>query len=174
MLRLYFWLRFRVCITHNSNDWWCCASSVGLRLRVCIVLNPKSVWPLKQNDNRLARKVFSARWLVVDAPSYNLLIRQLINLWCRKLVNKPTCKRDNQSTRQPLFCPLFSINFNIMSAVFGHHSSARPQKSNSREGLFWCQKGVVVNASKTNMRCIKLQFVPCWGLFFAKHSAFCC
>ena len=61
-----------------------------------------------------------------------------------------------------------------MSAIFGHHSSARPQKSNSREGLFGCQKGVVVNASETNMRCIKLQFVPCLGLFFAKYSAFCC
>ena len=60
-----------------------------------------------------------------------------------------------------------------MSALFGHQSSARPQKIDSCERLFWCKKGVVVNAIKMNAHCIKPQFALGFGLFAAKCSAIC-
>jgi len=47
-----------------------------------------------------------------------------------------------------------------MSALVIHQTSTRPQKIDSREGLFWCKKGLVVNASKMNTHCIKLQLAP--------------
>jgi len=33
-------------------------------------------------------------------------------------------------------CQLFSVNFNIMTALFVHQSPTLPQKIDSREGLF--------------------------------------
>ena len=47
-------------------------------------------------------------------------------------------------------CKDFGAFFNIMSALFLHQSLTRPQIFDSREGLFWCLKGVVVNAVKMN------------------------
>jgi len=61
-----------------------------------------------------------------------------------------------------------------MSAVFGHQLPTLPQKSNSREGLFGCKKGAVVDADKMNTHCIKPQFAADFGLFSAKCSAFWC
>ena len=61
-----------------------------------------------------------------------------------------------------------------MSALFAHQSPALPQKIDSREGLFRCKMGLVVNASKVNAHCIKSQFAPVFGLFDAKCSAFWC
>ena len=61
-----------------------------------------------------------------------------------------------------------------MSAVFGHQPPTRLQKSNSREGLFGCKKGTVVDADKMNTHCIKPQFAPYFVLFAAKCSAFWC
>ncbi len=55
-----------------------------------------------------------------------------------------------------------------MSAVFGHQPPTQPQKSDSREGLFGCKKGAVVNANKMNTHCIKPQFAADFGLFAAK------
>ena len=55
-----------------------------------------------------------------------------------------------------------------MSAVFGHQLPTQPQKSNSREGWFRGEKGVVVSAYKMNVHCIKPQFTPVIGLFAAK------
>ena len=55
-----------------------------------------------------------------------------------------------------------------MSAIFGHQLPTRPQKSNSREGLFGCKKGAVVDADKMNTHCIKPQFAPYFVLFAAK------
>ena len=60
-----------------------------------------------------------------------------------------------------------------MSAIFGHQLPTRPQKSNSREGLFGCKKGAVVDADKMNTHCIKPQFAPALGPLFAKFAAFC-
>ena len=61
-----------------------------------------------------------------------------------------------------------------MSALFAHQSPALPQKIDSREGLFRCKMGSIVNASKVNAHCIKPQFAPDFGLFDAKCSAFWC
>ena len=55
-----------------------------------------------------------------------------------------------------------------MSALFAHQSPALPQKIDSREGLFRCKMGLIVNASKVNAHCIKPQFAPDFGLFAAK------
>ena len=55
-----------------------------------------------------------------------------------------------------------------MSAIFSHQPPTRPQKSNSREGLFGCKKGAVVDADKMNTHCIKPQFAADFGLFAAK------
>ena len=37
-----------------------------------------------------------------------------------------------------------------MTALFVHQPPTLPQKIDSREGLFWCKKGVVVHAGKMN------------------------
>ena len=37
-----------------------------------------------------------------------------------------------------------------MGALFAHQSPTLPQKNDSREGWFWCKKGVVVIAGKMN------------------------
>jgi len=49
-----------------------------------------------------------------------------------------------------LKCHDFSVNFNIVSALFAHQSLILPQKIDSREGLFRCKKGLVVHADKMN------------------------
>jgi len=37
-----------------------------------------------------------------------------------------------------------------MSALSGNQSLTLPQKIDSRGGLFWCKKGLVVHAGKMN------------------------
>jgi len=49
------------------------------------------------------------------------------------------------------FCLVFSKKFNIMSALSVHQSPTLPQKIDSRGGLFWCKKGLVVHAGKMNI-----------------------
>ena len=44
--------------------------------------------------------------------------------------------------RLPIFCNLFSEDFNIMSARFIHQSFTLPQKNDSREGFVLMQIGV--------------------------------
>ena len=61
-----------------------------------------------------------------------------------------------------------------MSALSAHQSLTLPQKIDSREGLFWYKKEVVVNASKMNIYFRKPPFVPIFGLFAAKFSAIWC
>ena len=83
-----------------------------------------------------------------------------------------TCPLINLSTRQlATICQLFSKKFNIMSAVFIHQSFTLPQKIDSREGLFWCKKGLVVIAGKMNIYLGKPLIVPNFGLFAAKCIA---
>ena len=74
----------------------------------------------------------------------------------------------------PSFCNLFGANFNIMSALFGYQLPALPQKIDSREGLLWCQKGLVIYAGKLNIHSIKSPSVPVFGLFAATCTAICC
>ncbi len=61
-----------------------------------------------------------------------------------------------------------------MSALFVHHSPTLPQKIDSREGCFWCQKGVVCECSKMYFYLKKSPFAPVFGLFAAKYSAIWC
>ena len=102
-----------------------------------------------------------------------------------KLANSPiqTCQlaNPNWSTRQPKpdnspirICQFFGVIFNIMSAFFVHQPLTLPQKIDSREGLFWCQKGVVVHADKMNFYLSQPPLTPVLGLFAAKYSAFWC
>ena len=90
-----------------------------------------------------------------------------------------------KSTRLPCHCPcarmrhnhlclIFSKNFNIVSALSVHQSLTLPQKIDSREGLFWCKKGWVVNAGKMNFYLKTPSLAPNFGLFAAKWSAFWC
>ena len=60
-----------------------------------------------------------------------------------------------------------------MSALSAHQPLTLPQKIDSREGLFWCNKGLVVNAGKMNIYFRKPPFAPFFGLFAAKFSAIC-
>ena len=76
-----------------------------------------------------------------------------------------------------------------MTALFVYQSPTLPQKIDSREGLFWCKKGVVVHAGKMNFYlnrppltpvfwaiCSKMQCVlPLNAVQYgAKRSAFWC
>ena len=61
-----------------------------------------------------------------------------------------------------------------MSALSVHQSSTLPQKIDSREGLFWCKKGLYRDVGKMNIYLTKRPFAPVLGLFGAKFSAFWC
>ena len=61
-----------------------------------------------------------------------------------------------------------------MSAVFAHHPLTLPQKIDSREGLFWCQKGAIVHAGKMNFYLNRPPLTPVFGRFAAKCSVFWC
>ena len=71
-------------------------------------------------------------------------------------------------------CQLFCKKFNIMSTLFTNQSPTLPQKIDSREGLFWCKKGLVCEYDKMNIYFKKPPFVPHLGLFAAKWRAFWC
>jgi len=49
-----------------------------------------------------------------------------------------------------LKCHDFSVNFNIVSALFAHQSLILPQKIDSREGLFRCRRGLGCECGKMN------------------------
>ena len=93
---------------------------------------------------------------------------QPIHSQTNTLVNSLTCQLVDLK-----HCQLFSINFNIMSTLFVHHSPTLPQKIDSREGCFWCQKGVVCKCNKMYFYLKKSPFAPVFGLFVAKCSAIC-
>ena len=91
-----------------------------------------------------------------------------------QLVRLFTCLLTNLSTRQlTSFCQLFRKKFNIMSALFIHQAPTLPQKIDSREGLFWCKKGLVCEFDKMNIYFKKPPFVPHLRLFAAKCTAIC-
>ena len=68
----------------------------------------------------------------------------------------------------------FSNKFNIVSVLFVHQSLILSQKIDSREGLFWCKKGVACEYDEMNFYLKRSPFAPYFGLFAAKHTAFCC
>ena len=53
--------------------------------------------------------------------------------------------------RYACFCIVLSKKFNIMSTLSVHQSPTLLQIIDSRAGLFWCKKGLVVNAGKMNI-----------------------
>ena len=61
-----------------------------------------------------------------------------------------------------------------MSALSVDQSLTLSQKIDSREGLFWCKKGVVCAYGKMNIYFNKPLFAPIFGLFAAKCSAIWC
>ena len=99
-----------------------------------------------------------------------------------QLVRLFTCLLTNLSTRQlTSFCQLFSGKFNIISTLSGHQSPTLPQKNDSREGLFWCQKGLVCEYDKMNIYFKEPPFALIFGYlvlnvvqYGAKRSAFRC
>ena len=68
-----------------------------------------------------------------------------------------------------------------MSAFVIHQTLTRPQKIDSREGWFWCKKGLVCESSKMNFYLKARHLHSFWGdfqqnevRFGAKRSAICC
>ena len=101
-------------------------------------------------------------------PTHNLR-RIGLDHRANTLVNSLTCQLVNLRP-----CQLFSANFNILSALSGHQPPTLPQKIDSREGLFWCKKGLVVHAGKMNFYLNGPPLTPVFGRFAAKCSAFWC
>ena len=66
------------------------------------------------------------------------------------------------------FCLVFSNKFNTISAFFIHQPPTLPQKIDSREGLFWCKKGLVCEYDKMNFYLKTPPSAPDLGLFAAK------
>ena len=73
-----------------------------------------------------------------------------------------------------VFCPVFSKDFNIMSALFVRQPLTLPQKTDSREGLFWWKKGLASECGKMNFYLKSPPFAPTFGQFAAKCGAICC
>ena len=61
-----------------------------------------------------------------------------------------------------------------MSALSVHQSSTLPQKIDSREGLFWCKKGLYRDVGKMNIYLNKPPFAPAFVRFAAKYTVFWC
>ena len=78
-----------------------------------------------------------------------------------------------QRTHHNRSCPVFGNNFNTLTALFAHQPPTSPQKIDSREGWFWCKKGLVLNATKMYFYLNTPQFAPVFGPFAAKCSAIC-
>ena len=113
---------------------------------------------------------------LITPPTYGLTALQpykLITASPYKTYHLTNSQAYKHSSSESFFCLVFGWSFNIVSALFFHQSPTLPQKIDSREGLFWCKKGVVVNAGKMNTYCIKPQFAPALGPLFAKFAAFC-
>ena len=75
--------------------------------------------------------------------------------------------------RYACFCIVLSKKFNILSTLSVHQSPTWLQIIDSRAGLFWRKKGLVVNAGKMNFYLKQSPFAPTFGLFATKCSAIC-
>ena len=92
-----------------------------------------------------------------------------------------SCKRTRFPFRCPCtctpyncFCLVFSNKFNTISAFFIHQPPTLPQKIDSREGLFWCKKGLVCVCDKMNLYLKAPPPAPDLGLFAAKYKVKWC
>ena len=70
--------------------------------------------------------------------------------------------------RHNCFCLVFSRKLNIISALSVHQPLTLSQKIDSRGGLFWYQKGVVVHAGKMYFYLNGPSPTPVLGRFAAK------
>ena len=61
-----------------------------------------------------------------------------------------------------------------MSALFVHQSLILSQKIDSRDGLFWCRKGLPCECDEMNFYLKRPPFAPDFGQFATKHTAFWC
>ena len=84
------------------------------------------------------------------------------------------CRCTKARMRPIAICPTFSKKFNIKSDLPVHQLPTLPQKIDSRGGLFWCQKGLVVHAGKMNFYLNRPPPTPIFGWFAAKCNAFWC
>ena len=75
--------------------------------------------------------------------------------------------------RHNCFCLVFSKKINMISTLFVHQSLTLPQKIDSREGLFWCKKGLARQCGKMNLYSKELVFAPTFGRFAAKWCVIC-
>ena len=103
----------------------------------------------------------------------NLRPHKLITASPYKTYHLTNLQAYNLSSSESFFCLVFGWDFNIMSALFFHQSPTLPQKIDSREGWFWCKKGLVVDVGKMNIYLERLPFTPVFRLFATKCSAFC-
>jgi|GEM_PF-232970 len=83
-------------------------------------------------------------------------------------------KSPNSSHLPILFCPLFSMIFNIMSALSVYQLPTLPQKIDSRGGWFWYEMRLVCECGKMNFYLKTPPYALVFGLFAAKWSAFWC
>ena len=121
-------------------------------------------------------------WLpMADHFCVSLMLSALAVSACPAIARAGGCKRtcfpcccSCTCIWQNRFCLVFSKKFNIMSALSAHQSLTLPQKIDSREGLFWCKKGVVCAYGKMNFYLKEPPFAPFSELFGAKCSAFWC
>ena len=74
----------------------------------------------------------------------------------------------------PYALSYFRQKFNTKRALFLHQSPTLPQKIDSREGWFWCKRGLAYEYDKMNFYLKKTAFAPVFGLFAAKRTAFWC
>ena len=84
------------------------------------------------------------------------------------------CRCTKARMRPNRFCLFFSKKFNTKSALSVHQMSTLPQKIDSRGGLFWCKKGLVVHVGKMNFYLNRPPPTPVLGPFAAKCNAFWC
>ena len=110
--------------------------------------------------------VFCEIWFDFACKQHHLYIFYVVKL--TRLVGELVISLVNSLT---LKCHDFSVDFNIMSALFAHQSPILPQKIDSREGLFRCKKGLVVHAGKMNIYFKEPPIALGFGLFAAKCSA---
>ena len=131
---------------------------------------------LKAFQCTLYRLKTSFQWHIMRKKSRLLLYVSyvLMSEWAylcqntiRRTINSFTCQPVN-------FCKLFSKKFNTISGLFIHQQPTLPQKIDSREGLFWCKKGLVVHAGKMNFYLNQPPLTPVFRPFSAKRSVFWC
>ena len=109
---------------------------------------------------------FSSRWCVQHALQPLALAAVSVRAACGRYPR--ACMQYHP------FCLVIGRKFNTKCALFLHQPPTLPQKIDSREGWFWCKKGLAYEYDKMNFYLKETAFAPVFGLFAAKHSACWC